>query len=59
MVMKTTDLTCLLFCPSFVDLVGFTAWSGSRAPADVFLLLETIYGRFDQLAKQYKVFKVR
>jgi hypothetical protein len=28
----------------FADIAGFTAWSGSREPAKVFKLLETLYG---------------
>ena len=27
----------------FADLVGFTAWSSVREPAQVFTLLETVY----------------
>ena len=27
----------------FGDIVGFTAWSSTRSPSDVFVLLETIY----------------
>lgn len=42
----------------FADLVGFTKWSSSRAPQDVFLLLETLYGEFDAIARRRRVFKV-
>ncbi|CAB9519207.1 Receptor-type guanylate cyclase gcy [Seminavis robusta] len=42
----------------FADLAGFTKWSSSRTPVEVFDLLETVYGEFDKLAKRYKVFKV-
>ena len=42
----------------FADLVGFTAWSSMREPAQVFTLLETIYHEFDQIAKRRRVFKV-
>jgi Adenylate and Guanylate cyclase catalytic domain len=42
----------------FADLKGFTEWSASREPTQVFHLLETLYGAFDQLAKLYGVFKV-
>jgi len=42
----------------FADVVGFTAWSSVREPSQVFSLLETIYGAFDDIAKQRKVFKV-
>jgi Adenylate and Guanylate cyclase catalytic domain len=42
----------------FADIKGFTEWSASREPTQVFHLLETLYGAFDQLAKLYGVFKV-
>jgi class 3 adenylate cyclase len=42
----------------FADIKGFTAWTGPREPAQVFHLLETIYGRFDSIAKTLGVFKV-
>ena len=42
----------------FADLVGFTAWSSTREPAQVFTLLETVYRAFDVLAKKRRVFKV-
>lgn len=42
----------------FADIVGFTAWSSAREPSQVFTLLETIYHKFDQTAKQRQVFKV-
>jgi class 3 adenylate cyclase len=42
----------------FADFAGFTAWSSSRNPNQVFMLLETIYGVFDKLAKSRKIFKV-
>lgn len=35
----------------FADLAGFTAWSSTREPAHVFMLLETIYRAFDEIAK--------
>jgi Adenylate and Guanylate cyclase catalytic domain len=43
----------------FADIVGFTAWSSSREPAQVFVLLETIYHAFDYIAMRRRVFKVR
>lgn len=46
--------TTVLFC----DIVGFTAWSASRQPWEVFHLLESIYSSFDVIAHQRKVFKV-
>jgi hypothetical protein len=42
----------------FADLVGFTAWSSTREPTQVFTLLETIYASFDDIAKRRRVFKV-
>ena len=42
----------------FADLVGFTAWSSVREPVQVFILLETVYGAFDEIAKKRGVFKV-
>eukprot|EP00526_Cylindrotheca_closterium_P004007 CAMPEP_0113645796 /NCGR_PEP_ID=MMETSP0017_2-20120614/24155_1 /TAXON_ID=2856 /ORGANISM="Cylindrotheca closterium" /LENGTH=1160 /DNA_ID=CAMNT_0000557583 /DNA_START=12 /DNA_END=3494 /DNA_ORIENTATION=- /assembly_acc=CAM_ASM_000147 len=42
----------------FADIVGFTAWSSTREPSQVFILLETVYKEFDTLAKQREVFKV-
>eukprot|EP00980_Cylindrotheca_fusiformis_P006947 scaffold1455_cov102-Cylindrotheca_fusiformis.AAC.1 len=40
------------------DIAGFTAWASAREPAQVFILLETIYGAFDKHAYRYSVFKV-
>jgi class 3 adenylate cyclase len=34
------------------------AWSSTREPTQVFVLLETIYGHFDEVAKRRRVFKV-
>jgi class 3 adenylate cyclase len=42
----------------FGDISGFTAWSSSREPAQVFQLLETLYHSFDEIAKKRRVFKV-
>ena len=42
----------------FGDIAGFTAWSSSRQPSEVFILLETLYGAFDKLAREMEVFKV-
>eukprot|EP00980_Cylindrotheca_fusiformis_P001064 scaffold293_cov135-Cylindrotheca_fusiformis.AAC.4 len=42
----------------FADIAGFTAWSSAREPAQVFILLETIYGAFDKHAYRRSVFKV-
>lgn len=48
-----TDTTIL-----FADIVGFTAWSSVREPAQVFTLLETLYHAFDKIADRRRVFKV-
>ncbi|CAB9505095.1 natriuretic peptide receptor 2 [Seminavis robusta] len=42
----------------FADLSGFTKFSASRKPEDVFYLLETLYQAFDKIATRRKVFKV-
>jgi class 3 adenylate cyclase len=46
---------CTVF---FGDIAGFTAWSSTREPAQVFILLQTVYQNFDTIAKRRKVFKV-
>ncbi|CAB9528061.1 Receptor-type guanylate cyclase gcy [Seminavis robusta] len=46
---------CTVF---FADIAGFTSWSSSRSPTQVFTLLETIYGAFDVLADKHSIFKV-
>eukprot|EP00934_Nitzschia_sp_Nitz4_P000129 Nitzschia sp. Nitz4//scaffold16_size188269//96486//104413//NITZ4_001795-RA/size188269-snap-gene-0.143-mRNA-1//-1//CDS//3329538529//129//frame0 len=43
---------------SFGDIANFTAWSSTREPSQVFILLETVYGAFDRLATKRGVFKV-
>lgn len=40
------------------DISGFTAWSSTRDPAQVFVLLQTLYQAFDAIAKRRNVFKV-
>jgi class 3 adenylate cyclase len=42
----------------FADIVGFTAWSSSREPSQVFTLLEIVYHSFDTIARRRRVFKV-
>jgi hypothetical protein len=42
----------------FMNLVGFKQWSANRPPTQIFQLLETIYAKFDELAKAHRVFKV-
>ncbi|KAL3912900.1 MAG: hypothetical protein SGILL_006704 [Bacillariaceae sp.] len=48
-----TDCTVM-----FADIANFTAWSSVRDPGQVFTLLETLYGAFDQTAARRGVFKV-
>jgi class 3 adenylate cyclase len=40
------------------DIAGFTAWSSVREPAQVFTLLEAMYGAFDDIANRRGIFKV-
>jgi len=42
----------------FGDLAGFTKWSSTRSPEQVFELLETLYSTFDGIAKRREIFKV-
>jgi class 3 adenylate cyclase len=42
----------------YADIAGFTAWSSSRPPEQVFILLETIFRRFDRIAHRLGVYKV-
>ena len=41
-----------------MDIVGFTHWSSTHQPGQIFLLLETLYARFDAIAKMHGVFKI-
>jgi class 3 adenylate cyclase len=42
----------------FADISGFTVWSSSRGPDQVFHLLESLYSEFDTIARKRRVFKV-
>ena len=42
----------------FCDIVGFTKWSSTREPWEVFKLLETLYKTFDKTAVRLGVSKV-
>ena len=42
----------------FADLAGFTAWSSTREPVQVFILLQKLYQAFDIVAQKRRVFKV-
>jgi hypothetical protein len=44
---------------SLLSTIRFTAWSSSREPGQVFILLQNVYQAFDRIAKRRKVFKVR
>ena len=46
---------CTVF---FAEIAGFTHWSATRKPVQVFCLLEEIYTAIDKSAKKYNVFKV-
>lgn len=41
---------CTVF---FGDIAGFTAWSSSREPSQVFLLLQTVYQAFDTVSTSF------
>ena len=43
--------------PSYV-FSNVLAWASVREPSQVFMLLETVYGAFDGIAKRTRVFKV-
>lgn len=40
------------------DIVGFTAWSSNRSPTDVFFLLESFFGAFDECANRRGIYKL-
>jgi class 3 adenylate cyclase len=42
----------------FSDIAGFTAWSSTRPPEEVFTLLESIFRAFDAIARRLGVYKV-
>ena len=42
----------------FADIAGFTAWSSTREPVQVFVLLQKLYQAFDVIAQKRRVFKV-
>ena len=42
----------------FADMAGFTKWSSVKEPKEVFQLLETVFGAFDEIAKRRGVYKV-
>ena len=46
---------CTVF---FADIAGFTHWSSTREPVQVFCLLQELYGAIDKIAKKYHIFKV-
>ena len=50
---KYSDATVI-----FADIAGFTKWSSSREPEDVFFLLESLYKAFDEIAAKRGVYKI-
>lgn len=42
----------------FANIAGFTAWSSSREPTQVFLLLEGVFAALAKIAQKRRVFKV-
>jgi class 3 adenylate cyclase len=42
----------------FADIAGFTAWCSVREPAQVFTLLEKIYGAFDRIARLHQMERI-
>ena len=51
----------VLFCDEAVltsNFSDFTAWSSTRDPSQVFILLQTVYQAFDEIANRRGVFKV-
>ena len=46
---------CTVF---FADIAGFTQWSSTREPVEVFCLLQELFAAMDRSAKKYHVFKV-
>ena len=46
---------CTVF---FADIAGFTRWSSTREPVQVFTLLQELYGVIDKIAKKFHIFKV-
>lgn len=39
----------------FADIAGFTAWSSAREPAQVFMLLESLYQSFDEYVTMIRI----
>jgi len=54
----TIVLCTITFVLGAADIAGFTAWSSTREPEQVFRLLETVYGAMDQIAIRRGIFKV-
>jgi class 3 adenylate cyclase len=42
----------------FADIAGFTQWSSTRDPANVFCLLQRVFREFDCIAQRLGIFKV-
>jgi len=46
------SLACYSHVHQYADISGFTSWSSSREPAQVFILLQNIYAAFDEVARK-------
>lgn len=57
---KTKPITDLFPKPTimFADISGVTAWRSVRELSQVFIMRETLYRAFDEIAKKRQVFKV-
>ena len=42
----------------FADISGFTTWSSTRTPVEVFLLLESLFSLYDNYAELHGIFKI-
>jgi class 3 adenylate cyclase len=42
----------------YADIVGFTAWSSTREPAEVVTMLNEMFTRFDKMCVSHSVYKV-
>lgn len=55
---KMTFVGFLRFPHDFRLIRSFTLFDSTRGPEEVFVLLQTVYQGFDDIAKRRKVFKV-
>ena len=57
-IMDNQQFSPLAKVPPFYLETGFTQWSATRPPVEVFELLETLYTAFDAIAHRRRVYKV-